>query len=579
MSVPFRALVDLKLLSDTTYNRVEGSPRLEDADRGLRAEIRDPLWMLARQWVLGEFQGDDAASPLTSKLEFQQLPIDYPAGQSPDDSLLESAIEAEPFVPDVRARVQAGLSLRRLMSAAGLEDEYSILRDAFPIEGGDVLGLIEDAASEAFIEGCRRFVADGWAILLDHVGAGTVLGATGLDLADISTHIDDVRDELVATYGELEPGDGFWKRESLEYETALGFNGEQDALLIDEYRGGRLDWWNFELEDELVWPEDHPTVVQTHLPAAIEFPGMPLSRYWEIEDWRVDFGRVTAATTDLARLLLVEFALVYSEDWFLVPLDASRGNVIRVNDLKVTNTFGEEFHIPQAGESSSIDWDKWSTGHPSVTSRYQGSRLNAVQSDSNEALIFAPASVSATDGPALEEVVIARDEMANKVWGIEVAVSNLLGEASAMADYWRDADPPTLPTPEGEGLHYTFMTDVPFSWIPFVAIADLTPDEFARSRALLRVPFVRTTTEGTDARILPKGALIGTRDADPYILHEEGVNRVAQKIVRRFERARRPDGSVALWLARSRQAAQPQAESGLRFDVLTNVGQGDHDSD
>lgn len=580
MSVPFRALVELKLLSDTTYNRVEGSPRLEDADIGLRAEIRDPLWMLARQWALGEFQGDDAASPLSSKLEFQQLPIDYPAGRSPDDSLLESALEAEPFVPDVRARVQAGLSLRRRMSAdTDLDDEYDTLRDAFPIEGGDVLGLIEDTASKAFIEGCKRFVADGWAIVLDHEGARTALAATGLDLTNISQHIDAVRDELIATYGPLEPGDVFWKRESLEYEASLGVNGKQDALLVDEYRGGRLDWWNFELEDELVWPEDHPTVEQTHLPAAIEFPGMPLSRYWEIEDWRIDFGRVTAATTDLARLMLVEFALVYSEDWFLVPIDASRGNVIRVRDLEVINTFGEEFHIPQAGDASSIDWDKWSTGHPSVTSRYQGTRLHAVQSDSNEALVFAPASVSATDGPALEEVVIARDEMANKVWGIEVAVSNLLGEASSMADFWRDEDPPTLPAPEGEGLHYTFMTDVPFNWIPFVAIAELEPDEFARSRALLRVPFVRTTTEDIDKRILPKGSLIGTEDTDPYILHEEGVNRVAQRILRRFERARRPDGSVALWMARSRQAAQPQAESGLRFDVLTNIGQGDPDAE
>ena len=575
MSVPFRALVELKLQSDTTYNRVEGSPRLEDADVGLRAEIRDPLWMLARQWVLGEFQGDDAASPLSSELSFQQLPMDYPAGQSPEKGLLETAVEGEPFVPDVRARVQAGLALRRRMSAAGLEDAYGELRNAFPLKGGDVLGLIEDAASRAFIEGCRRFVADGWAIVLDHIGPGTALAATGVDLNDISPLIDDVRAELVATYGELEPSDGFWKRESLEYETTLGVNGEPDALMIDEYRGGRLDWWNFELKDELVWPDDHDSVVQHHLPAAIEFPGMPLSRYWEIEDWQVDFGRVTAATTDLARLLLVEFALVYSEDWFLVPLDASRGNVIRVRELKVTNTFGEEFHIPQAGESSSIEWDKWSTGHPSVTSRYQGSRPQAVQSSSNEALIFAPASVSTTDGPALEEVVVARDEMANKVWGIEVAVSNLLGEASAMADYWRDVDPPTLPPPEGEGLHYTFMTDVPFNWIPFVAVADLEPDEFARSRALLRVPFVRTTTEGTDAPILPKGTLIGTADAEPYILHEEGVNRIAQRIVRRFERARRPDGSIALWIARSRQAAQPQAESGLRFDVLTNIGQGD----
>ena len=59
MTIPFRALLELKLLSDTTYNRVEGSPRLEDADIGLRAEIRDPLWMLSRLAARhNEFDGE-----------------------------------------------------------------------------------------------------------------------------------------------------------------------------------------------------------------------------------------------------------------------------------------------------------------------------------------------------------------------------------------------------------------------------------------------------------------------------------------------------------------------------------------
>ncbi len=574
MSVPFRDLLDLKLLSDTIYNRVEGSPRLEDADRGLRAEMRDPLWTLARQWVLGEFQGDDSASPLTAELSFQELPIGYPSGSAPGASLLEAELESEPFIPDVRARVQAGLSLRRMMSAHGLSDEYEELLAAFPILGAEARGLVEDDASTAFIESCARTVADGWAIVVDHMVSGTTLDEADIELARVEPHINRLRAEIEATYGPLQRGDGFWMRESLDYEAPLAVGDEEDVLLVDEYRGGRLDWWNFELRDEVAWTAADVPTTQTYLPTAIEFPGMPLSRYWEIEDWRVDFGRVTAAATDLARLLLVEFALVYSEDWFLVPLDARRGSLIRVTDLEVTNTFGEVFRIPQAGEKTSLHWDRWSTGHPSVTSRYRGSRPVPLQADSNQSLLFAPASMSATDGPAIEEVVISRDEMANKVWGIEVAVANLVGEASSMADYWRDADPPTLPPPEGDGLHYTFMTDVPFNWIPFLAVSEVEWLGFARSRALLRVPFVRTTTEGNQ-RILPKGALIGTEDADPYLLHEEGVNRVAQRIVRRFERARRPDGSVALWIARSRQAAQPQAESGLRFDGLTNIGQGD----
>src|SRR5688500_5885931 len=53
------------------YNRLEGSPRTTDFTGSLRAEVRDPLWMLTRQWQLGEFQGEDAASPVTARIAYQ----------------------------------------------------------------------------------------------------------------------------------------------------------------------------------------------------------------------------------------------------------------------------------------------------------------------------------------------------------------------------------------------------------------------------------------------------------------------------------------------------------------------------
>ena len=46
------------------WNRIEGRPRAtKDFDRAFKAEVRDPLWMLSRQWQMGEFEGDDAGSP------------------------------------------------------------------------------------------------------------------------------------------------------------------------------------------------------------------------------------------------------------------------------------------------------------------------------------------------------------------------------------------------------------------------------------------------------------------------------------------------------------------------------------
>ncbi|MGH8601918.1 MAG: hypothetical protein ACREXR_03805, partial [Gammaproteobacteria bacterium] len=50
------------------WNRLEGRPRRKDFDRALRAEVRDALWMLTKQWQVGEFRGDDAGSPVYARL-------------------------------------------------------------------------------------------------------------------------------------------------------------------------------------------------------------------------------------------------------------------------------------------------------------------------------------------------------------------------------------------------------------------------------------------------------------------------------------------------------------------------------
>ena len=52
------------------WNRLEGRPRAAEFDRSLRAEVRDPLWFLTRQWQFGEFQGEDAGSPIDARLAY-----------------------------------------------------------------------------------------------------------------------------------------------------------------------------------------------------------------------------------------------------------------------------------------------------------------------------------------------------------------------------------------------------------------------------------------------------------------------------------------------------------------------------
>jgi hypothetical protein len=59
-----RALDTMRTPTVIQWNRLEGRPRTQAFDRSLRAEVRDGLWMLARQWQMGELRADDAGAPV-----------------------------------------------------------------------------------------------------------------------------------------------------------------------------------------------------------------------------------------------------------------------------------------------------------------------------------------------------------------------------------------------------------------------------------------------------------------------------------------------------------------------------------
>src|SRR6266545_8027255 len=61
--------------SITYWNRLEPRPRSESVREPLAARIRDPLWMLTRQWQFGEFQGEDAGSPAFVQVRLRNAPL------------------------------------------------------------------------------------------------------------------------------------------------------------------------------------------------------------------------------------------------------------------------------------------------------------------------------------------------------------------------------------------------------------------------------------------------------------------------------------------------------------------------
>jgi len=123
-----------ELTSSITYwNRLEPRPKANQIHETLAARIRDPLWMLTRQWQMGEFRGEDAGSPayvemvpvFSSFVEWQ--PTGGPARMLSATAPIEAIVESEQFRPDMALRVELGQSFEALLIQRGRPD----LIDAF----------------------------------------------------------------------------------------------------------------------------------------------------------------------------------------------------------------------------------------------------------------------------------------------------------------------------------------------------------------------------------------------------------------------------------------------------------------
>jgi hypothetical protein len=276
---------------------------------------------------------------------------------------------------------------------------------------------------------------------------------------------------------------------------------------------------------------------------------MPASRFWEMEDARIDIGSLDAAPGDLGRLMLVSFATVYSNDWLVVPLRLPIGTLARVGTFTITDVFGASETLGAAG-AESPDWNLFG-----LTDAREASGASAW-------FLLAPALPDALQGPPVESVLFARDEMANLAWAIEQRVQDAAGKTFERYDEW--AARPVEPAPAADFPRYQVDTEVPGHWYP------LAPEQLAdqESVRLRLVPLVRRVA-GVQTEVMPLGVLLaGALQAgpNPVWLHEEEVPRSGATVTRSHQRARWHDGSVHAWAARRKGAGTGESSSGLRFD-------------
>lgn len=457
--------------------RIEPRCRSNDFARGVQARISDPLWMLARQWQVGEFQGEDAGTPAQVEFSYETQPVTTikmgnSLTQLPDKPI-EMYIEQERPKLTWRLRIQIGQTCERLIRQqlpAYAEALINYYRQHFLFTPPPETDPPLDQATSRFVKFMEGRAIDGQPILAAHsLPLGQNLGSRIID-ADLD-RLKAIHRELKERYVQYCPNpraklsSEAWLSPRLNYQFELNypirllpFAGSSDSwlspvlrpnsllsrppfldreemistlfpsiqtrtaptrLIAKDYQNGELDWYTFAVQGQLqgVWRESPP--VQAY-PMALRIRETS-PRWWAFEDANTDFGDLDVAKPDLAKLMLMEFVLISGYDWFTVPLPVTMNRLVRINKLKVTNVFNEPpLVIKSARQVTGGPLQRWEVFTLSNAADPGAAGVG-------HALYIPPVVGVREESPPLEEVRFLRDEGANMVWAVEHTVLNGLG--------------------------------------------------------------------------------------------------------------------------------------------------------
>jgi hypothetical protein len=593
--------------SITSWTRLEVRCREAEMRNSLSARVFDPLWLLARQWQVGEFQGEDAGTPvlarvrarttLLSRCHLGELPPDtrtqapaYDAESMPLEVMVERQRVRPADAGDLRMlrlSVEAGLHFLKMLELQVLSKNYRaafIARFAVQLPSAQQLNG-ENEQSLRFIQTMAGRAPDGRRLqeALRAQGPGRVVLDAALKIAAADrAEVELTAVRWLAWYDGLfsEPAPGStdaWIAPRMEYAMTVAARlseqaTDEKALTASEFYEGRLDWSSFDLNLEVSLGTDgdrkFSSIAETTVPAPVTFRGAPAPRYWELEDARIDYGLMPVGPTDLAQLLMIEYASSYGNDWFVVPLTLPVGSLTSVTSLVVTDSFGVRTLLRPIGDRA-LPPPHWRM--------YQLAYLRRPGSDAiagSEANLFflPPALGRSLEGVAVEDVLFMRDEMANIAWAIERSIESPVEQPMPRTDVStpvQDSAADTGSPPEGESTlpRYLLSSTVPAHWIPLLPVQlALTPNKIVSrlKRGAVLQP------DGSQKVHRAQGKLLNA--AAELLLYDEEVPREGIHVARHYQLARWIDGSTWTWLAHRKQVGRGEGSSGLRFDSVDPRG-------
>jgi hypothetical protein len=571
-----------------TWQRLEATTVGTGLTEGQEARTGDPLWLLGKQWQVGELTGEDAASPILIEATVEHAPVTRvrigsgpvgPVIMREDAGLpLETAVEREPVRDGpaaARIAAEAALQLWRMLDSAGAPPAVAAgLRAAYPFALPTDDGIDPVGRAQLELLARRAIAADALQVDVAEAEDGPLPGLP----ADASPDVERALRAWAAWYGELfsepSPGPRSWNPERMEYGFAVaasvGFQQEVQ-LGAPEYTGGSLDWHSFDIaKGGLQMGASGPLTEHSLcvVPTPARYAGQAASRWWQVENRDVWFGDITTAPEDLARAAVAAYGAVAGDNWFLVSCRLPSGVLVRGREVRVLDTFGRAHTIRSCAEEDGAArvWRFFElTGDASAGDDLRvGPGEREDDADTTCPWLFLPPVLAGrTESRPIEEVALLRDEAANLGWAAELRVESAAGRIVDRAALARAALEPA-PGASSDAWRYRLSTPVPDHHVPLVPV--VTDDgglALRRGRLAVAVDGGDLTTRGAIGSILEPDA--------PLFIHDEEIPATGATVTRTWQMARTGDGGIVVWVGRRKSAGRPRRSSGLGFDqVITS---------
>ena len=496
-------------------SRIEGRTRDIDPTEAMRLRVHDPLWMLARQWQMGEFRGNNTGTAMSVRCavrydDCSSDPIEPVTEQINPRIDFLAKIESAVYFLDLLKSTREGKGLAKTLRPQFIKQ--------FPINWEEVGTLVlPNAVTKAeemklnrhlqnYAKAYKGKIFDGAALyqyLTQDQGKAEASPKVASTLERTLSLVNSkFKVWFEKKYKPASSTNQHWQAADLCYtvETEVA----ERTYKSDNYQGGRLSWYTFDFELKLkglnelkpgVRPMLEPIPDQVlSLPTPATFAAAPNKRLWQMEDRKVFMGNSVEEPSE-ANSVVMRYATMYSNDWMLFPLKTEIGKYITVKMIEVIDTFGECFSIVEKDRAGNKEKQgEYEEQWQMFTNSTYGNRKKTLVNG----LFYAPQLAATVEGKPIEEVKVLRDEIANMVWGVENVVPDGCGDTldanlyatrlgTIVNEHNKAGEPVREPdtiafgqnagpvvekaeagdTPKAK-FTYQLQSSVPFNWIPFI---------------------------------------------------------------------------------------------------------------